>query len=181
MTDYSALEDSQLISFIRQDAKAFDALYHRYLPRLYRYCLQRVQDVQLAEDLSAQIFSEVLENLMNGTYQEKGFFAAWLFTIARRRLIDHYRKPNLEFLNEALSINPEISKQIEEQDQHHQLLKLLYELDEDQQELLRLRFGAELSFEEIASLDGRNTAAVKMAIYRMLDQLRVRWEQKYGK
>lgn len=181
MTDYSALEDSQVISFIRQDAKAFDTLYHRYLPRLYRYCLERVQDVQQAEDLSAQVFNEVLEKLMNGTYQEKGFFAAWLFTIARRRLIDHYRKPNLEFLNEALPFNPEISKQIEDQDQRHHLLKLINELDEDQQELLRLRFGAELTFEEIASLDGRNTAAVKMAIYRMLDQLRLRWENKYGK
>jgi RNA polymerase sigma-70 factor (ECF subfamily) len=118
---------------------------------------------------------------LNGTYQEKGFFAAWLFTIARRRLINHYRKPNLEFLHEALPFNPEISKQIEDQDQRHQLLKLINELDEDQQELLRLRFGSELTFEEMASLDGRNTAAVKMAIYRTLDQLRVRWEQKYGK
>lgn len=181
MTDYSQFEDAQLISFIRQDSKAFDALYHRYLPRLYRYCLQRVQDVHLAEDLSAQVFSEVLEKLMNGTYQERGFFAAWLFTIVRRRLIDHYRKPNLEFLNEALPFNQEISKQIEDQDQRHQLLKLINELDENQQELLRLRFGAELTFEEIASLDGRNTAAVKMAIYRMLDQLRVRWEKNYGK
>ena len=35
MTDYSNLEDSQLITNARHDAKAFDALYHRYLPRLY--------------------------------------------------------------------------------------------------------------------------------------------------
>lgn len=181
MTDYSTLEDSQVISYIRQDAKAFDALYYRYLPRLYRYCLQRVQDVQLAEDLSAQVFSEVLEKLMNGIYHEKGSFAAWFFTIARRRLIDHYRKPNLEVLHEALPVNPEIAKQIEDQDQQHQLLILFNELNEEQQELLRLRFGAELTFEEIASLDGRNTAAIKMAIYRILDRLRDRWEEKYGK
>lgn len=181
MTDYSNLEDSQLIANIRQDAKAFDALYHRYLPRLYRYCLQRVNDTQQAEDISAQVFFEVLTGLMNGKYHETGGFAAWLFTIARRRLIDHYRKPNLEFLHQALPFDPEISKHIEDQDQRHQLLKLINDLDEDQQELLRLRFGAGLTFEEIASLDGRNTAAVKMAIYRMLDQLRLRWEQLYGK
>jgi DNA-directed RNA polymerase specialized sigma24 family protein len=40
-----------------------------------------------------------------------------------------------------------------------------------------LRFAAQLSFEEIALIDGRNTAAVKMAIYRTVDQLRKRWEQ----
>jgi len=58
---------------------------------------------------------------------------------------------------------------------------LISELEDGQQELLRLRFAAEMSFEEIAMLDGRKPAAVKMAIYRTLDQLRARWEKRYGK
>jgi len=181
MTDYSNLEDSQLIVNIRQDAKAFDALYHRYLPRLYRYCLQRVGNVHQAEDISAQVFFEVLEKLMNGKYSETGSFPAWLFTIARRRVIDVYREPNSDPLIETDSINPNFSNLIEERDQYRQLMHLVNELDEERQELLRLRFTAELSFDEIAKLDGRNPAAVKMAIYRALDQIRIRWEQLYGK
>lgn len=181
MTDYSQFEDAQLIKTIHQDAKAFDALYHRYLPRLYRYCLQRVNDSQQAEDISAQVFFEVLNGLMNGKYQETGNFAAWLFSIARRRVIDHYRKPDVETLHEAHPYNPDIFRQVEDLDEKQQLLVFFQELDEEQQELLRLRFAAELSFDEIAIIDGRKPAAVKMAIYRILDQLRVRWEANYGK
>lgn len=181
MTDYSNLEDSQLIQHARQDAHAFDVLYHRYLPRLYRYCLQRVNDVHQAEDISAQVFSEVLNGLMNGKYQESGCFAAWLFTIARRRVVDHYRKPEMEPLLESHPYNPEISRQVEDQDDKKHLIHLIQDLDEEHQELLRLRFAAELSFDEIAVIDGRKPAAVKMDIYRTLDQLRVKWEQTYGK
>ena len=181
MTDYSNLEDSQLVQHARQDARAFDVLYHRYLPRLYRYCLQRVNDVPMAEDISAQVFFEVLNGLMNGKYQENGCFAAWLFTIARRRVVDHYRSPEVEPLQESHSHDPEIFRQVEDQDEKKQLTHLMQDLDENHQELLRLRFTAELSFEEIAYLDGRKPAAVKMDIYRTLDQLRVRWEKNYGK
>lgn len=181
MTDYSNLEDSQLVQHARQDARAFDVLYHRYLPRLYRYCLQRVNNVDMAEDISAQVFFEVLNGLMNGKYQENGCFAAWLFTIARRRVVDHYRSPEVEPLQESHSHDPEIFRQVEDQDEKKQLTHLMQDLDENHQELLRLRFAAELSFEEIAYLDGRKPAAVKMDIYRTLDQLRVRWEKNYGK
>lgn len=181
MTDYSNLEDSQLITNVRQDAKAFDALYHRYLPRLYRYCLQRVSDNQQAEDISAQVFFEVLNGLMNGKYHETGSFAAWLFTIARRRVVDHYRSPEVEPLQDSHSHDPEIPRHVEDFDEKQQLFNLLQSLDEDRQELLRLRFAAELSFEEIALIDGRKPAAVKMDFYRTLDQLRENWEQTYGK
>lgn len=181
MTDYSNLDDSQLIQHARQDAHAFDVLYHRYLPRLYRYCLHRVNDVPMAEDISAQVFFEVLNGLMNRKYQENGCFAAWLFTIARRRVVDHYRSPEVGPLQELHSHDPEISRQVEDQDEKEQLARLMLDLDEDHQELIRLRFAAELTFEEIAFLDGRKPAAVKMDIYRTLDQLRVRWEQTYGK
>jgi RNA polymerase sigma-70 factor (ECF subfamily) len=180
MTDYNNLEDSQLITNVRQDAKAFDALYHRYLPRLYRYCLQRVSDTQQAEDISAQVFFEVLNGLMNGNYHETGNFAAWLFTIARRRVVDHYRQPEVEQLQESHPIHPEIPQQVEDFDEKQQLLTILQSLDEERQELLRLRFAAELHFEEIALIVGRTTAAVKMEIYRTLDQLRIHWEQTYG-
>ncbi len=181
MTDYSIFEDSQLIHYARQDAQAFEALYLRYLPRLYRYCLHRVGDVHQAEDISAQVFFEVLNGLLNGKFKEDGCFPAWLFTIARRRVIDHYRQPNPEPLKETHPTHLDLPGLTEARDEQRQLSKLISELEDGQQELLRLRFAAEMSFEEIAMLDGRKPAAVKMAIYRTLDQLRARWEKRYGK
>lgn len=43
-------------------------------------------------------------------------------------------------------------------------------------ELLRLRFAAELTYAEIGSLLDRSEAAVKMALKRLLDQMRAEWE-----
>ncbi|MDZ4158972.1 MAG: sigma-70 region 4 domain-containing protein, partial [Anaerolineaceae bacterium] len=65
---------------------------------------------------------------------------------------------------------------IEIGDDHSQITRLLAMLDDHKQELLRLRFAAGLSFAEIATLEDRSEAAVKMAIYRALDWLRNQWE-----
>ena len=181
MNQLSDLEDSQLVRLINEDTKAFDALYHRYLPRVYRYCAQRLNDKQQAEDVCAQVFFEVLDKLMNGKYKEDGFFSAWIFTIARRRIIDHYRKPNIEPLGESIFFDPEISKNMEDKDEQKHLLSLVQDLGEDQKELLRLRFAAQLSFEEIAKIDGRTISAIKMSIYRTLDRIRAKWEETDGK
>jgi DNA-directed RNA polymerase specialized sigma24 family protein len=52
-------------------------------------------------------------------------------------------------------------------------------LDEDQQELLRLRYSAGLEFVEIAAVLGRSTGAVKMSFYRTLEWLRSHWESDH--
>jgi len=60
------------------------------------------------------------------------------------------------------------------------LTHLLTQLDEERQELLRLRFSAGLSFAQIGLLEGRTEAAVKMAIYRAIDFLHEHWEKENG-
>ena len=90
----------------RRDSEAFAALYRRYLNPLYRYLLRRSNGVHDAEDLTAQVFTEALEGLVDGRYREGGCFAAWLFTIARRRLVDFYRMRPVEPLGDPPSPEP---------------------------------------------------------------------------
>ena len=79
-------------------------------------------------------------------------------------------------LNDPPSPEPGLLAVIEKGQDLQRLACLLSQLDEDQQELLRLRFSAGLSFAEISLLDGRSEAAVKMAVYRTIDFLREHWE-----
>jgi RNA polymerase sigma-70 factor, ECF subfamily len=177
--------DPALIEQARRDPEAFATLYQSYLTPVYRYLYRRVGNVHEAEDLTAQTFTEALEGLVKNGFQSNGCFSAWLFTIARRRVADFYRqRPSAPF-DENLSTEPGLLAALEKNDDLKRLAQLLSQLDEEKQELLRLRFSAGLSFAEIAMLENRfrknwgqprGEAAVKMAIYRILNWLREHWE-----
>ena len=175
-------EEPILIEQARHDPEAFAVLYQHHLRPVYNYLFRRVGSVQEAEDLTAQVFTEALEGLLNGRFHG-GSFAAWLFTIARRRAADYYRQHNpsaLAELGDPMSADSEPLASIEERDTRERLERLLAELDDEKQELLRLRFSAGLSFAEIAQIKRSTEAAIKMAFYRLLDWLRTNWEVKNG-
>lgn len=86
----TAPDDAALVQAAREKPATFATLYRRYITKIYRYLLSRLNSTDDAEDLTAQVFTEALAGL--DRYTERGNFAAWLFTIARRRLTDHYRR-----------------------------------------------------------------------------------------
>jgi len=176
MADFTALDDRTLIEHARRNTEAFGVLYRRYLTPLYNYLNRRLSNGHEAEDIATQVFIDVLEGLVANRYQENGCFVAWLFTIARRRLTDFYRQRPSAPLFDPPSPEPGLLTVIEKGQDLQRLACLLAQLDEDRQELLRLRFSAGLSFAEISALDGRSEAAVKMAVYRTIDFLREHWE-----
>jgi len=179
MPNFTALDDRILVEQARRDPDAFAALYRRYLTPIYRYLNRRLNNTHDAEDITTQVFIDVLEGLAAHRYREGGCFVAWLFTIARRRLVDFYRQHPCASLDDPPSPEPGLLAVIEKSEDLQRLARLLAQLDEDQQELLRLRFSAGLSFVEISMLDGRSESAVKMAVYRTIDFLREHWEIEY--
>ena len=172
-------DEAALIEAARHDPEAFARLYRHYLTPLYRYLLRRLNNVHDAEDLTSQVFMQALAGLTAGQYQKGGCFPVWLFTIARRRLVDFYRLRPSTPLNDPPSPEPGLMAVIEKGQDLQRLACLLSQLDEDHQELLRLRFSAGLSFAQISMLDGRSEAAVKMAVYRALNFLREHWEAEH--
>jgi len=175
----SADEDASLAKAARRDPAAFAALYRRYVTPIYRYIYSRLGNVADAEDLTARVFTEALEGLHR--YREQGNFAAWLFTIASHKVTDHYRRqrPDLP-LNEALDNSADGTDpvaHIVQEEALRRLAALVAQLDEEQQELLRLRFAAGLTHGEIGRTMGRSEAAVKMAVHRLLRRLEAEWEE----
>lgn len=158
------------------DPEAFAALYRQHLPAVYRYIYRRVGHAAEAEDLCAQTFTEALDGLLRGRFQPGGNFPAWLFTIARRRAADFYRQRPEGSLDEPSDPEPGLLSALEAREDIRRLQTLLAQLDEEKQELLRLRFSAGLGFAEIALLEGKSEAAVKMSLYRTLNWLREHWE-----
>ena len=176
-----ALEDeAALVEAARGDPAAFTSLYRRYVTPVYRYLCQRVGSPAEAEDLTSQVFLKALEGLAH--YREQGNFAAWLFTIARRKAIAAYRRPPPHLpLGEAEQIPGPADDPLERimrGEQRQRMAALFADLDEDQRELLRLRFSAGLGYAEIGALLGRSQAAVKMAVYRLLRRMYAKWEEQ---
>lgn len=170
------IDDEYWVSRMTFDPNAFEAIYNRYLPRLTRYFTRRVGNETVAEDLTANVFLNALQGIQNGRYTPKQKFAAWLFSIARARVIDYYRE------RKSISFK-EVEKDILEKQYREPVSKIsadlsacIYELSDFEQELLTLRFSADLEFNDIAAILNKSPGAVKMATYRALLKLRNKME-----
>jgi hypothetical protein len=89
MQETPPIDIPRLVEAAKEDPVAFGRLYNLYVQPIYRYLYSQVGTVHDAEDLTSQTFMTAYESLTR--YRERGFFSAWLFRIARSRLIDHFR------------------------------------------------------------------------------------------
>jgi RNA polymerase sigma-70 factor, ECF subfamily len=171
-------QEPALIQEARRSAVAFSPLYEHYFTRIYRYCWRRVRDHQEAEDLTSLIFIRALSKLP--TYHG-GSFAAWLFQIAHNTVANHLRDRRAQVpleqaeRIEATSFLPEHSP---DDDDLACVARLIAALPEDQRELLALRIAGELSAKEIGVVLGKNEGAVRVALHRIIQQLRTAYEQE---
>ena len=167
-------EDARLVLAAQKTPADFKPLYLKWLKQVYRYFYFRVGNEKDAEDLTSQVFLKVYEDLPR--YHNRGCFSAWLFAIARARAVDFYRKKNHEVpLAEAnlLPDNLDLTAQSLRDEELHQVLTLIHLLPPDEQELLRLRFVAELNYREIGMLLHRKEDAVRKSISRILDRVQM--------
>lgn len=164
--------DDELALRAPNDRAAFGELYGRYLVRVFRYCSFRVSSTVDAEDITAQVFLDALRAIPR--YRPQGHFAAWLFSIVRRRCADHHRgaPPPLELLD-ALPAQTDQASTVH----NEKLNALLGRLPAADLELLRLRYAADLDYAQIGKLLHRTPAAVKMQHHRVVSKLRALWEE----
>jgi len=159
------------------EADLFADLYRTHTEAVFNYCLFRVSDRVVAEDLTADIFERAWRTRQR--YQpERAAFNTWLFTIARRRVIDWQRRQARRPLLLRLSLAqpspaPSLESRIEESEQQAHLRRLVQGLAPAEQELVALKFGAGLTNREIAGLLAKNESAIGSAIYRLMQKLRV--------
>lgn len=172
-------DDQALMAQARRDPTVFTTLYRRHLDRVYRYLRYRVPTEEDAQDLTTQTFMAALESL--SSYRGTGTVAAWLLGIAHHKLIDWRRTIRSTVpLETALSISdpqqaPDqaVLQMLEDQ----ALIDALLQLNPERAEAITLRYFGELSNREVATIMGKNEAAVKMLVHRGLAELRVRCAQ----
>lgn len=166
-----------LVAAAQEDPTAFSRLYDCYVQPIYRYVLSRVGTAHEAEDITSQTFMSAYEAL--GRYRERGQFSAWLFRIARSKMNDHFRRTRreigLETVGEILEREDALGALIRAEELSR-IRSIIGHLNEQEQELIRLRYVADLSFAEIADLLGRREDGVKKSLYRLLARLKSQLE-----
>jgi RNA polymerase sigma-70 factor (ECF subfamily) len=150
------------------DHEALTAIYERYGPLLYRFILYRVGDVQLAEDLHADIFVRMLEDLPR--YEDRGWnISAWLYQIARDRIIDVWRKrrrhPAVP-LSDLHAADETMEHDAETRVLCADVVRSLGMLTPEQRDVIHMRFHLDMPITDVARELARTPAAIKSLQYR---------------
>jgi RNA polymerase sigma-70 factor, ECF subfamily len=168
---------SELNRIIRAAQKgeeaAIEALYLEFSQAIYRYIAYRVPEGE-AEDLTAEVFVSMVKAL-SGYKISEAPFEAWLYRIARARVADYHRHFTRHPTTELVESMPEFGDMPEEvvlMDQEvGELRAAIMKLNQEQQDVLLLRFVNNKSHEEVAHMLNKSVSAVKTIQHRALNQL----------
>lgn len=174
----TASEEARLMSLARAHSEAFAPLYERYFPRVYAYCLRRVDDPQEAEDVCSQVFTRALTGLHS---YRGGLVSAWLFRIAHNVVVNHYRARRAVVPLEDYDAADESAGERFEQVEADGLLRsLVASLPDEQRDLLALTIDAGLTSEEAGAALGKSAGAVRVQLHRIVKHLRQSYEALTG-
>ena len=158
----------------------FAQLYKAELPRIYNFFRYRVGDEQLAEDLTSETFEKAWRHRQRYR-KDLAAFSTWLFTIARRTAIDHFRRHHPQASLESvkhLSAEQTTEEMVQEQFDLARLFALLAQCSDRERELVALKYGAGLTNRTIAGLTGLSESNVGTILHRLVMRLRAEWEVK---
>src|SRR5690348_9036019 len=162
-----------------QAAQEIERVFRDYAPGLLTYFRMHIPSVEDAEDLVVEVFMAALEHAKFAALSEKEK-QLWLWRVTRNKVIDAYRRAKtrqnvtLEHVADGLfedeMSSPEYSAL--RQEDYMDLYAHLQSLPPLQQQILRMRFGQDLSCGEIATMLGKQENAVRVTLSRSLNLLR---------
>ncbi len=154
----------------------FSERYQQFFPRVFAYVYGRVQNVQIAEDLVADVFERAF--LKAASLRNDDAFSTWLFTIARNVVTSNGRKRSRETV-----VDPEIlyaiapsstslENEILVREEVASVVACLRKFPQREQDIVALKFDAGLSNSQISHIMGLSEANVRVILFRTLRKLR---------
>ena len=151
----------------RGDTEAFAALVDTFGPRVLGYLQRLTRHPQDAEDLTQETFLKA--HRMLPSFASPRAFPAWIFTIARRTALNHFRaaRPAEPVDPEYAASGPDPAQSASDRDRWRNLwARARHCLKPAQYEVLWLRYAEELSIGEIAEITRRSPLHVRVLLHR---------------
>jgi len=169
------MDERELVEKAKTNKEYFAKLYEAYFERIYSYIYYRTFNKQTTEDLTSETFFKVLKNIDRYKYKENVPFSSWIFKIAQNVVNDYYRKKkdciNIDDLQMIQSVKtPE--EDFLEKVEKSKLKDALSKLTKDQQEVVILRYAADLKLTEIAKLKNKSDVAIRGLFFRAVHSLK---------
>jgi len=145
---------------------SFEELVRRYKPRLFVYFRPRLGSDQDAEDLVQETFFKIYRNIRH--YDPAFRFSAWLYTAANRLAVDSYRRKKTAAgrIGPTVANDADLSVRAAEDTRSTSLWDAARTLGGKQYRVLWLRYGEELSVDDIALSLGKSPLAVRLLLHR---------------
>lgn len=184
------IQDAELPEVVRAAGRgehwALTLLFRAYQPGLLRYL--RAHEPGAADDLASEVWIGAARSLGQFAGDEAAF-RAWLFTIARRRLIDHRRRvarrrtvvvatDRLDLVIDQVSADDPARTVLDQLGAQGAVDDLVAELTPEQAEAVLLRVVAELPVSEVARIMQRPPGTVRVLCHRALRRLAGRLDRE---
>lgn len=173
--DIDLKQEMQLVEAAKIDPARFNVLYDKYYKSIFVFIYRRIADEDVTADITSQVFLKALINIKK--YEFKGVpFSAWLFRIAFNEVNMYFRKNNA---SRVISLEKsglhQIVQEVQENenvDAQQRMMIALKQLDEEDVQLIELRFFEKRSFAEVGTIIGITENNAKVKVYRILDKLK---------
>ncbi|HMJ70728.1 MAG TPA: RNA polymerase sigma factor [Cyclobacteriaceae bacterium] len=177
-----ALSDNALMIAVRDgDTGRLGLLFERYKRPLYGFFYGMNRNQELSEDLVQNTFFRILK--YRHLFRGEGDFRTWMFHIARNVSHDHFRKDKLKWKESLESwqnkLGHEENREGEMQltETNAMLSMAMDRLPQDKKEVLLLSKYQEKKYKEIGEIIGCSEGAVKVKVFRALQELKVIYQQ----
>tara|TARA_B100001758_G_scaffold247807_1_gene267428 strand:- start:7185 stop:7787 length:603 start_codon:yes stop_codon:yes gene_type:complete len=166
------------------DPTAYNELMKLYRDPLYFMLYEKVNDQELAKDLTIESIGKAFKKLH--LYTPNYAFSTWLFTLARNHCIDYLRKHKLPTISidklmldedgkkTSFDLMSDLLNPEQEMEKKQRIAILRYIVDQlkpKYRDLVKLRYFKELSYDEIAEILDLPIGTVKAQLYRSREQL----------
>jgi RNA polymerase sigma-70 factor (ECF subfamily) len=168
-------DEQALLAGVRKlDPQVLTEVHETYYPAIFRYVAFKVGNQQVAEDLTSEVFTRLLDAVRDRNAPQNTL-RGWLYRVASFVVADYHRQrykieqTELSENLEADGIDP--GEALSKRQTLDELYQALEELTEDQQDVIALRFGYEMPIRDVAQTMGKSEGAVKQLQARAVASL----------
>ncbi len=174
------LSENDMVEAAKKDPKKFEFLYNKYHEQIFRYVYQRMDDQEMAFDITSQVFLKAMTNLHK--YQYRGVpFSSWLYRIAMSEVYQSFKDQKANrTVNVETSNLSDIADEMDEETTNElktALVQLIGELPEQELQIIEMRYFEKRSYREIGEILDITENNAKVKAYRIVGKLK-KWFQQ---